>query len=269
MFYIILFAAVAYLLLVACIYGLQRHLMYHTDTDIEPPEHYKLSGFSEYFVSTPDNQTIQFWYHPAAEGFPTVVYYHGNAYTLGDRADIYSNLTAKGFGLLAVSYRGYGKSTGSPSEQGLYIDARTALQYATDTLHIPLTHIILYGESLGTGVAVQMATEYNVAGLVLQSPYTSVEARAAEIYSFVPVEFLIKDKFYTINKIANVKAPLILFHGEKDDVIPVEHGRTVFAAATSQKEAYFFPNTGHNDFDNNVISEHLLHFAEKYKLITH
>jgi len=267
MLYIVLIPAVAYLLLVASIYGFQRHLMYHTDTDILPPEQYNLHGFSEHFVGTPDGQTIQFWYHPAATGFPTILYYHGNAFTLGDRADIFSTLTDKGFGLLALSYRGYGKSTGSPTEQGLYIDARTAINYLTDTLNIPLNQTILYGESLGTGVAVQIATEYNVAGLVLQSPYTSVEARAKEIYYYVPVEALIIDKYYTINKISHVKAPLLLFHGELDNVIPIEHGKTVFAAATSPKDAIYFPSVGHNDFDNNVISDHVLHFADKYHLI--
>ena len=266
---IILTAVVAYLLVVGCVYAFQRHLMYHPDKDVGPPEQYHLNGYSEFFLTTPDHENIQFWYHPAAAGFPTIVYYHGNAYTLGDRADIYSSLTDKGFGLLAVSYRGYGKSTGEPSEQGIYTDARTAIHYATDSLHIPATQLILYGESLGTGVAVQMATEYDVAGLVLQSPYTSVAARAAEIYFYVPVNYLIKDKYFTIDKIASVKAPLLLFHGELDNVIPIAHGKAVLAAATSSKEGIFFPKTGHNDFDTAVISEHVLHFAQKYNLIQH
>lgn len=269
MVYIVLSVAVAYLVIVLSIYGLQRHLMYHTDTEIAAPDAYKLHGFSEVFVGTPDNETIQLWYHPAKAGFPTIIYYHGNAYTLGDRADIYAALTNKGFGILALSYRGYGKSTGSPTEQGLYIDARTTLQYAMTTLHINPARILLYGESLGTGVAVQMATEYKVAGIVLQSPYTSVEGRAAEIYFYVPVHLLIKDKYDSIDKMADVKAPLLLFHGEKDRVIPVAHGRAMFAAANEPKEAVFFPNTGHNDFDNTAISEHVLHFAQTHHLVAH
>jgi len=269
MLYTLLAALVAYLLVVGCIYAFQRHLMYHTDRNIGPPAQYHLSGFSEGFVTTSDNETIQFWYHPADAGFPTIVYYHGNAYTLGDRADIFSAMSSKGFGLLAISYRGYGKSTGEPTEQGIYIDARTALHYALESLHIPVSHVILFGESLGTGVAVQMATEYDVGGIVLQSPYTSVEERAAEIYNFVPVKYLIKDKYDTIDKIAYVKAPLLLFHGDRDVVIPVAHGHAVLAAATSPKDAFFFPENGHNDFDSAVISEHVLHFADKYHLIAH
>ena len=265
---IFLLVLLVYVLVVGCVYAFQRNLMYHPETKVGPPEQYHLTGFLETFVKTPDNETIQLWHHPAQEGFPTIVYFHGNAYTLGDRANIYSQLVEKGFGVLALSYRGYGKSTGTPSEQGIYLDARTTIGYATDSLHIALSRLILYGESLGTGVAVQMATEYNVAMVILQSPYTSVAARAAEIYYYIPVNWLIKDKYYTINKIALVKAPLLLFHGERDNVIPIAHGKAVFAAAGADKQAFFFPQTGHNDFDSAVISEHVLAFAKTHNLIT-
>ena len=269
MLYILFIIACGYMLVVASIYALQRHLIYHVDKDIEPPSAYHLEGFSEYFIPTPDHETIQLWYHPAAHGFPTIVYYHGNSYTLGDRAGIYNAIAEKGFGILALSYRGYGKSSGSPTEQGLYIDARTTLEYANKNLAISPSHIILYGESLGTGVATQMATEFPVGGLVLQSPYKSVMERAEEMYDFIPVQYLIKDKYKTIDKIGQVKAPLLIFHGERDKVIPIAHGRAVLAAANDPKEAIFFPDVGHNDFDSKIISEHLLVFAEKYNLISH
>jgi len=266
---IFLIISASYCLVVGSIFIFQRHLMYHPDRSIGPPAQYGLAGFTEHFAATPDDETVQLWYHPAAKGFPTIIYYHGNAYTMGDRANIYSALTDKGFGLLALSYRGYGKSTGSPTEQGIYIDARTAIHYASDTLQLPPEHLILYGESLGTGVATQMATEFHVAGVILQSPYTSVASRAAEIYFYIPVEYLIKDKYRTIDKIANINTPLMIFHGERDDVIPVEHGKTVFAAAKSPKEIFYFPDKAHNDFDNRVLSEHVLDFARKYNLIAH
>ena len=267
MTHILLIAVFGYLLVVGCVFTFQRSLMYHPDKKVGPPSRYNLTDYSEFFISAQDHETLQFWYHPPAGKFPTIVYYHGNSYTLGDRADIFAKLSGRGFGVLAVSYRGYGKSTGSPTEQGIYTDARTAMNYAHEMLHLPFSNIILFGESLGTGVAVQMATEYDVGGVVIQSPYTSVAARAAEIYSYIPVEFLIKDKYYTINKIGNITAPLLIFHGELDQVIPVEHGRAVFAAAKEPKEAIFFPDKGHNDFDSDVISEHVLHFAEKHHLI--
>jgi len=259
--------ALTYVLFLALVYCFQRHLLYHPDKTIATPAQYGLENFTEYFVPSSDGVTIQLWYRSAAQGMPTVVYFHGNAANLGNRAGIYGALAEKGFGVLAVSYRGYGKSTGSPSEQGLYADARAALSFLTDKQHIPLKHIILFGESLGTGVAVQMATEYDVGGLVLEAAYTSVAARGAEIYFYIPVKLMIRDKFDSLNKIGKVKAPLLLFHGERDSVIPIRMGKAVFAAATAPKQAFYFPRVDHNDFDNFVLAEHVLEFLKTYRLI--
>jgi fermentation-respiration switch protein FrsA (DUF1100 family) len=266
MAYLLLVFIAAYIGIVSYLYVWQRQLIYHPDTAIESPDHY-VRGFTEYFVKTPDDVSIQLWYHPATQGFPTIIYYHGNAAHMGLRAGMYGSLMEKGFGVLGVEYRGFGKSSGSPTEQGLYIDARTAMAFLTDTQHIPLKRIIIFGESLGTGVAVQMATEYDAGALVLQSAYTSVSARAAEIYYYIPVRMLIHDKFDTIDKIARVKAPLLLYHGELDNVIPIRMGKAVFAAATSPKESIYFPDRAHNNFDTRVISEHVLDFATRHHLI--
>jgi len=260
---IVLYAAVA-----GGMFAFQRHLIYHPENHVEAPEHYGLTGFEDVRATTPDNVLLQLWYHPAAKGFPTIVYYHGNAATLANRAGIFAALTEKGFGLLGLSYRGYAKSQGSPTEQGLYIDARTAIAFLTEGKHIPINNIILFGESLGTGVAVQMATEYDVAGLILQAAYTSVASRAAEIYFYIPVQLLIQDRFDSINKIARVKAPIIMFHGELDTTIPPANSRALMAAATAPKEAFFFPQFSHNDFDSGIISAHVLDFARKYNLTT-
>ena len=257
----------AYAILVGGLYVFQRQLIYHPDKNIGPPEQYGLKDFFDSFVTAADGEHIQTWYHPAAPGFPTILYYHGNAYNLGDRAPIFSALADKGFGVMGVSYRGYGKSSGSPTEGGLYMDARAGMEYLTQKQHIPLHHIILFGESLGTGVAVQMAIEYDVGGLVLQSPYTAVAARAAEIHFYVPVSWMIKDHFFTIHKISRVKAPLLIFHGERDTTIPIAHGKAVFDAATSPKQAIFFPEVSHYDFDSQILATYVDEFAQKYKLI--
>jgi fermentation-respiration switch protein FrsA (DUF1100 family) len=256
----------AYGLLVALLFAFQRRLIYHPDKVIGTPAAYGLSGFSEQLIPSGDGVTLQVWYRPAAPGFPTIIYYHGNAAHIGNRADILGHLAEKGFGVLGLSYRGYGKSTGSPSEQGIYNDARAAIGFLT-AQHIPLSRIILYGESLGSGVAVQMATEFAVGGLVLEAPYTSVAARAAELYYYIPVKLLIQDKFHSLEKIGRVRAPLLLFHGERDMVIPVAHGRALFEAAPSPKHSFFFPQVAHNDFDTAAISAHVLDFAKQYQLI--
>ncbi len=260
--------AALYALILMGMYGFQRKLIYLPDKNIAAPEEYGLEGFRDLRTTAEDGLSVQLWYRPAVAGFPTICYFHGNASHLGDRAGILDALSRQGFGVLTVSYRGYGKSEGSPSEQGLYTDARAAIKFLTDSERLPLSRIMLYGESLGTGVAVQMATEFDVAALMLQAPYKSVAGRAAEIYFFIPVRLLIKDRFDSIDKIARVKAPLLIFHGDLDATIPVAHGKAMLAAATSRKRGIFFPQVSHNDFDSNLISSHVLDLAKEQGLIT-
>ncbi len=264
---VIILLVIAYAAMIAMLYSRQRTLIYHPLKPILAPEAYGLTTFTEYRATTPDNESIQLWHHAASPGFPTIVHYHGNATNMGTRTHIYSALAARGFGVLAVGYRGYGSSTGTPSETGLYNDARTGLSFAMQQLHIPIRNIVIYGESLGTGVAVQIATEFDIAALILQSPYTSVAARAAEIYYYAPVMFLIKDSYNSLSKIAHVRAPLLLFHGHKDATIPLAHAKTLFDTATTQKQAVYFAEIGHNDFDTTVISEHVLNFCRTHNLI--
>lgn len=255
-----------YIGIILLMYGLQRVMLYHPSRQIEAPASYGLSGFSEETATAADGTKLQLWYRKAKAGMPTVAYFHGNAYHVGGRAAIYDALAARGFGVLALSYRGYGKSDGSPTEDGLYMDARAALAWLAEK-QIPTAHTLLFGESLGTGVAVQMATEYPIGMLILEAPYTAVEDRASELYRFIPVRLMIKDKFRSIDKIGRIKAPLLLFHGELDGIIPVHHGRALLAAAPEPKQAYFFPLVHHNDFDSALISEHVLGFARQHKLV--
>lgn len=254
-----------YLVIVVLMYTLQRLLLYHPSRRIGPPDTYGLSGFSEDFINAPDGTPLQVWYRPAAQGFPTIAYFHGNADHIGNRSPILQALADKGFGVLGLSYRGYGKSGGSPDENGLYMDARTAIAYLNGK-GIATENLILYGESLGTGVAVQMATEHPVAMLILQAPYISVEDRASELYRFIPVKRMIKDKFRSIDKIGRVRAPLLLFHGEQDAVIPPSHGRRLLAQANEPKQGHFLGQTHHNDFDSALISEHVLAFTRTHQL---
>lgn len=260
---------IAYGIVLAYLYFLQRNLIYLPDKAIAAPTEYGLEGFRDERAATADGVNIQLWHRSAADGFPTVLYLHGNASHLGNRAGILNALAEKGFGVLGLSYRGYGKSDGSPTEQGLYEDARAAVRFLTETQRLSLQQILLYGESLGSGVAVQMATEFTVGGLILQSPYTSVAGRAAEIYFYIPVRLLIKDRYDSIDKIARVNAPILLFHGDLDDTIPVAHAKTLLSAASAKKKAFFFPHVSHNDFDSGTISAHVLDFAREHRLIAH
>ncbi len=231
-------------------FGIQRDLMYHPDVaKPNPPASYGLIKAREIALQSADKTKLNAWYIAPKAEMPLIVYFHGNAGNLSDRYRKIGEFSAQGMGVLALSYRGYGGSGGNPTEQGLYADARSALAYAMNEQKIPAEQIILYGESLGTGVAVQLATEVKVALVVLEAPYTSTVDRAQELYPFVPAGLLMQDRFESIDKIAGIQAPLLLFHNTSDAVIPIDHGRAIYAAAKAPKRAIWFKHQGHSDFN--------------------
>jgi pimeloyl-ACP methyl ester carboxylesterase len=245
---------VSYLLFCAGMYLFQRQFMYFPDGSEALPATYKLEGFTRVPLVSGDGTAIAVWTHPARAGMDTIIYFHGNAGHLGYRAEKFRALAEAGFGLVALSYRGYGGSDGQPTEVGLYDDAATALSYALDTLHIPENKIILYGESLGTGIATHLATTHpQIALLVLEAPYRSVEDRAQELYPYLPVHYLIKDRYPQTALMANVKAPVLIFHGTDDVIIPIQHGRDVYAAAHAPKHLAVFDGKGHTNFEVSAL----------------
>jgi fermentation-respiration switch protein FrsA (DUF1100 family) len=251
----------------AMLYIFQRRILFLPDKNIESPQAYNLQGYEDIMAVASDGESIQLWYKKASPGYPTILYFHGNAANLANRAASFAAFSDKGFGVLALSYRGYGRSTGSPTERGIYRDARAALAYLIYELNVPIQQILFYGESLGSGVAVHLATEQAPAAIVLEAPYTSVANRAAEIYFYIPVHLLIKDHFNSYKKIEKVKCPLLILHGAKDATIPIAHGKALLEAANDPKKGIFFEHVGHNDFDRNVISAHVLDFATEHRLI--
>lgn len=248
------------ILLISALYGmvvlglvvLQRRMMYKPVAgDVHPTTH-GLPNFNDILIDGKGGK-LQLWYHEASAGMPTVVYFHGNAGHLGDRAGLLNAFAEKGLGVAAVSYRGYGKSKGSPSENGIYADARTAVRWVKSR-GIPLSNMVFYGESLGTGVAIKMATEFHPKALFLQSPYTSVVNRASEIYWYVPVRYLIRDRFDSLSRIKQVKVPITVFHGRLDDVIPSAHAERLMEEANEPKKAVFFDTVMHTDFDHKLLA---------------
>jgi fermentation-respiration switch protein FrsA (DUF1100 family) len=162
---------------------------------------------------------------------------HGNAGNLSDagRPEHYAGLRALGLNLLAFDYRGYGESGGSPSEAGLYRDAEAAYEYLRDTLRVPPERIVLFGHSLGSAVAVELATRVPAAGLVLDGAMLSVIARAQEVYPYVPVRWIARSRYASIDRIGRLRLPKLFLHALADDVIPLAHGRRLFDAAPPPK----------------------------------
>lgn len=260
---ILLSLLTAYAIPVSAMYLLQRKLMYFPDRKIAAPAEYGLEGFDDIRLTSPDGARLQAWYRKPDVGKPLLVYFHGNASHLGNRAGMFAALAANGFGILGLSYRGYGLSEGSPDEQGVMDDARTAMRYALSLGYQP-HQLVLYGESLGTGVAVRMASEFDTGALALQSPYTSVIGRAADIYWYIPVRWLIKDKFESLAFLQKLHVPTIIFHGERDTTIPISHGHAMLAAPQGVKEGVFFPDVGHTDFDSATVTAKLFAFVQKH-----
>jgi fermentation-respiration switch protein FrsA (DUF1100 family) len=145
-----------------------------------------------------------------------------------------------------LEYRGYGGNPGSPREAGLIADAEAALEFL-DSAGIPRNRLVIYGESLGTGVAVQLAARNRVAAVILESPYTSIAAAAQYHYPFIPAVLLVWDRFDSLSRIRAVEAPVLVMHGEADRIVPVRFGRALFAAASEPKEGWFVPGAGHDD----------------------
>ena len=236
-------ALVIYLTALAGLYVFQRHLLYFPDAQETPPAAVGLPQAERRHLTTPDGERLLAWRLAPAPGAPVVVYFHGNGGGIDLRAQRFAAFAAAGFGVWAVEYRGYGGSTGSPSEAGLTLDAETAYQAAL--ADAPPERIVLLGESLGSGLAVKLAARHAVGAVALDSPYTSiVEVAAAKFWMF-PVRWLIADRFASDAVIAQVKAPLLVVHGTADPVVPFRYGRRLFDLATSKKTFITVEGAGH------------------------
>jgi fermentation-respiration switch protein FrsA (DUF1100 family) len=231
-FSLVLVALALYAGIVALFYVSQGALLYPAGRERVGAREAGLSDFEDVTLTTEDGERIVGWYRPAEPGRATLLYFHGNGGSLLNRRDRAQLLTEGGRGLLLASYRGYSGSTGTPTEAGLRIDARTAYDWLA--ARAPADLIVLYGESLGSGVAVRLATERPVAGLILDAPFTSTADVAGHHYWYLPV-WLLRDQYRSVDRIDEVRAPLLVMHGDRDGVIPIALGERLFDAAPEPK----------------------------------
>ena len=242
---LLLFGAAFYLGLVALMYVAQRSLMYFPETLRTSPADAGFPAAEELVLDTADGERVIAWHVAPRGDRPVVLYFHGNGASLRYRVDRFRALTQDGAGLVALSYRGYGGSSGRPSEDGLMADAMAA--YAFAAARYPATRLVLWGESLGSGVAIALAAEKPVGRLVLEAPFLSAADVAASAYPFVPVRWLMKDQFRSDLHIRKVTAPVLVVHGEHDAVVPIESGERLYALITAPKRFLRISGTGHND----------------------
>jgi uncharacterized protein len=217
----------------AALFMNQRSLLYPASDRRTTTTEAGLAGFQDLILPTPDGERLVAWWKPPQPGKALILYFHGNGGSLWNRRLRAQALTASGRGLLMISYRGYSGSTGTPTETGLHTDARTAYDWVTHSYEP--SRLVAYGESLGSGVAVRLASEQPLAGLILDAPYTSTADVAGLAYWYVPVSWLMLDQFRSLDIIEKVKAPILILHGTDDRIIPFALGEQLYAAAPEPK----------------------------------
>lgn len=200
----------------------------------------------EIWVETEDGQQLQCYWLPKSSSSRIVIYFHGNAGNIGQRLPQLQKLAETGINVLGVGYRGYGKSTGRPTEQGIYADGRAALAFATGQLGFDMHQVFLLGRSIGSTVALETAGGRPLAGVILVTPLTSGKAMARE-HGFGPLAFFAGNKFNNLDRIGQLRAPLLIIHGTEDRVTPFYMGKRLFSMAPGPKQFVAIPGGGHND----------------------
>lgn len=248
---------VCYIFLVLMMYFFQRSLMYFPDT--EKPT--VVDGVEEVSVTTSDGLHISAWFVAGNVAEKRVIaFFHGNGGKAAHRLYKAALYAQQGYSVMLAEYRGYGGNAGRPSEEGLYRDARAQIDYLINGKGYREDQIILYGESIGSGVAVQMATEYpNVHALILETPFSSMVDVAAQRYFYIPVRWLLIDRYLNAEKISSVDMPVFIGHGKNDETVPYSSARALFVNVEAPKKFVDYEQANHNNlyqfgFANDALS---------------
>ena len=238
-------ALLAAVYLAACgyLFVFQRDYVFKPSGTLAAPAEEGLPGVEVITLSAKDGTELTGWHQAAKPSLPTVLYFHGNAGNVSERSDRFRQIVGSGFGFLAMSYRGYAGSGGSPNETALVSDGIEAFDWLAERSD----SIVIHGESLGTGVAVEVAAARQPRALILEAPFTAALDIAAATYPWVPVGWLMRDPFLSREHITQVHAPVLIIHGTADAVIPVEEGERLFAVAKEPKELLVVEGATHSD----------------------
>lgn len=241
-----LVVVVGYAGCVAALFLLQRSFLFPIPTaTLTSPSDAGLPEAEEVVLTTSDGEKVIVWHIAAQAGRPVVLYFHGNGDVLAWQVERFRAITADGTGLVALSYRGYAGSTGRPSEIGLIADAEAAYSFAL--ARYDARRLVVWGFSLGSGVAVALASRHPIGKLILEAAYTSIAEVAAEHFPLLPARWLVRDQFRSDERIGQVRVPLLMMHGARDTTIPIRFGEALFGLAHDPKQFVRFPDGEHND----------------------
>ena len=263
-------AAGGYLLLVALLFFFQGSLIYHPTRQFLATPDQASMDYQDVYLQTSDGVQLNGWFVPAEADRGTVLMFHGNGGNISHRIDTIAIFHDLGYNAMIIDYRGYGRSEGSPSEQGTYRDAEAVWRYLTHKRKIDPKQIVIFGRSLGGAVAAWLAVEKHSAGLIVESAFTSVPDRGAELYKFLPVRLLARINYNTLGRIGKLRCPLLVIHSADDEIIPYHHGQKIFAAAKEPKRFQEISG-GHNDgfmTSESVYTECISEFLDSVKPTT-
>ena len=247
----LIWALALWVVLITVVWLVQRKMIYLPSRDAPPPARDYFAGGEDIVIPTEDGLELRAWWAPGVEprSGATVVVFHGNASDREKRAPLASALAALGHDVLLHDYRGYAGNPGSPTEAGFAADARAVADWLAARNGVDPGAVVYYGESLGCGVAIRLATERPAAGLVLRSPFTSLTDAARHHFPILPVGLLLKDRFPSLDRIPDLRVPVLFVVGTDDTVVPPEQSRTLFEAAREPKRWFELEGADHNDYD--------------------
>ena len=242
-----------YFFVLVFLYLFQRNLLYHPNEN-NYQEDKILVDIKKIKILTSDNIELLGWYHKKnLKDFKTLIYFHGNAGSLENRIHKLNHFENMNINFLIIAWRGFSGNDGKPSEQGLYEDGKSAIDWLKEK-GVLEKNIILYGESLGTGVATQLAQNKKFAGVILETPFTSMIDAAKIFYPYIPVNLLLKDKFENYKKIKNINSPILVMHGEKDQIVPFSMGKKIYEIANEPKYSHFTKYDNHMmEYDERLV----------------
>ena len=248
---LILIIIVIYFSFLVFLYFYQRNLLYHPNENNYSGDKI-LVDIKKVKILTSDNIELLGWYHEKnLKDYKTLIFFHGNAGSLENRIHKLNHFKEMKINFLIIAWRGFSGNDGKPTEQGLYLDGSSAIDWLKKK-GIDEKSLILYGESLGTGVATHLAQKKSYAGVILETPFTSMIDAAKTFYPYIPVNLLLKDKFENYKKIKNINSPILVMHGEADQIVPFSMGKKIYEIANEPKYSYF------TKYDN-----HMMQYDEK------
>jgi len=258
-YYTLIFIFALYLVVTLSLYFFQKNLLYYPSENNYSGDHLTVA-ITKVKIKTQDNIELLSWYHEKnVNDYKTILFLHGNAGSLENRIHKINHFKDMNVNFLLLAWRGFSGNSGYPTEKGIYEDARSAVRWLKNN-GVVEENIIIYGESLGTGVATEIAQNKNFAGVILESPFTSMVDAGKIHYPFFPIKLLLKDKYESDKKIKNIKSPILIMHGEVDKLVPFWMGEKMYELANEPKYSYF------SEYDNHMMeyNKKLLNELQKF-----